>query len=975
MTSRFLRCLALASMAALHLHCHAAPAPAPLLTDYTHSAWGALQGAPVDVLKFAQGKDGWLWIATATGLFRYDGARFERTGSVYGHALPSSNVLGLAVTGDGAVWVGYRLGGVSVFRKGGTRTYTEADGLPAGAVFHIEAAPDGAMWVGTRDGAARLAPGADRFEPMGANVGLPTRRVYQILFARDGTQWMGTMYGAYFRRPGESRFSHAWPRTMLTSMDEGPDGSIWAVDGEDNYYRVRTSAPAPGELVKPDEKGVSMRFGRDGGMWLLQRDGVERKLQPSGPSVPAQRLTRQNGISGPLPQSTFQDREGNLWIGTSTGLDRLRPNRLKILQVEGQFDHPGLLPGPDGDVWIGDYAGDVRSFTAEGLKKVELKAMLSASHWAPDGVLWLGNEKGLHRRAPDGSMTQLAPPDGVAGLDPQALQQDRSGALWASFSGGGLFKRAGGQWIREGGLRGFPRELTTAMAMDGQGTLWFGHARNSISLVAERQQDGAVRRLGAEQGLQLGTVLQLYRDGELMWAGGEEGVALFRAGRFAALRGERGETFRGVSGIVRLPGGDLWLHGADGLFHVTAASVAAWLNQPDQAVSFERFDALDGLQGHAAQLRPVPSLIYGPDGLLWLSTSGAVATLDPAHIRRNPLPPPVQVHALLADGVRYATEGSGPVRLPQGSKSLQIAFTALSLSMPERVRFRYRLAGVDDGWQEPVGRREAYYTNLEPGRRRAGDPYSAGVYANAVVQAAAGAGRRPAAVWRLCAAHPQPDAAHEGALAGAAGGTFAHRQVAARHAAPERAGPDHVLPRPCPPAAARHARARTAGPDAQPGGPAAGGGARPDHGLARLGLAGRTGPGLGAVRQRPGRAPRAPLRGAREREMPSLAAARARRNLRHRARSAVQRLALCGGGQHRAGAGFCAAGAHAARARRRARPGRGRGESRPPPRPLGPGRHARARRRHRRRAAHRQQPRRRDRDRSDCAGETGILGK
>ncbi|WP_229202022.1 sensor histidine kinase [Pseudoduganella aquatica] len=720
MTSRLLRCLALVPMAALHLYCHAAATSAPLLSDYTHSAWGALQGAPVDVLKFAQGKDGWLWIATATGLFRYDGARFERTGSVYGHPLPSSNVLGLAVTGDGAVWVGYRLGGVSVFRKGGTRTYTEADGLPAGAVFHIEAAPDGAMWVGTRDGAARLAPGADRFEPMGANVNLPTRRVYQILFARDGTQWMGTMYGAYFRRPGESRFSHAWPRTMLTSMDEGPDGSIWAVDTEANYYRVRTSEPAPGESIKPEEKGISMRFGRDGGMWLLQPDGVERKLQPSGPSVPAQRLTQQNGISGPLPQSTFQDREGNLWIGTSTGLDRLRPNRLKILQVEGQFDHPGLLPGPDGDVWIGDYVGDVRSFTAEGMKKVELKAMLSASHWAPDGVLWLGNEKGLHRRAPDGSMTQLAPPDGVAGLDPQALQQDRSGALWASFSGGGLFKRVGGQWIREGGLRGFPKELTTAMAMDGQGTLWFGHARNSISLVAERQQDGAVRRLGAEQGLELGTVLQLYRDGELMWAGGEDGVALYRAGRFAALRGERGETFRGVSGIVRLPGGDLWLHGADGLYHVDAASVAAWLNQPDQAVRFERFDALDGLQGHAAQLRPVPSLIRGPDGLLWLATSGAIATLDPAHIRRNPLPPPVQVHTLVADGVRYATDGAGsaPVRLPQGSKSLQIAFTALSLSMPERVRFRYRLAGVDDGWQEPVGRREAYYTNLAPGNYR-----------------------------------------------------------------------------------------------------------------------------------------------------------------------------------------------------------------------------------------------------------------
>ena len=205
MLLRMLRYLLATSLAALHLCCAAAQAaqPAPLLSDYTHSAWGALQGAPVDVLKFAQGKDGWLWIATATGLYRYDGVHFERTDSVYGHRLPSSNVLGLAVTGEGAIWIGYRLGNVTVFRPDGARTYTQADGLPAGAVLHIEVAPDGAIWVGTRDGAARLAPGADHFEPQGEAVGLPTRRVYQILFGRDGTQWMGTMYGVFYRRPGQ----------------------------------------------------------------------------------------------------------------------------------------------------------------------------------------------------------------------------------------------------------------------------------------------------------------------------------------------------------------------------------------------------------------------------------------------------------------------------------------------------------------------------------------------------------------------------------------------------------------------------------------------------------------------------------------------------------------------------------------------------------------------------------------------------
>ena len=70
------------------------------------------------VTKFAQGSDGWLWIATPTGLYRYDGVRFERTGKVHGHALDSSNIMALTTTPDGAVWIGYRVGGISPF---GTR--------------------------------------------------------------------------------------------------------------------------------------------------------------------------------------------------------------------------------------------------------------------------------------------------------------------------------------------------------------------------------------------------------------------------------------------------------------------------------------------------------------------------------------------------------------------------------------------------------------------------------------------------------------------------------------------------------------------------------------------------------------------------------------------------------------------------------------------------------------------------------------
>ena len=690
-------------------------ASSPLLTDYTHTAWTELDGAPTSVTKFAQGADGWLWIATPTGLYRFDGVHFERTDKVYGQPLESSNLMALTTAPDGAVWVGYRVGDVSVFRKDGAHTYGERDGLRPVGVLHIEAAPDGAIWAAMRDGVAVLPAGASRFQYLGAEAGLPTLGVFQILFARDGTTWVGTNSGAYFRRRGETRFTQAWPRVALVWLCEAPDGTIWGNDFKNGYYRVSATPPAAGQAVTPELEGYGMLFDRHGTMWMMHNDGLERRAAFTGTTPPDQRLTKENAISGPMLSTRFQDREGNLWIGTSRGIDRLRPNRLRTMPVDRQLEYPALVAGPAGDIWVGDYAADLWSYGPDGRIDREATGPLTASYTSPDGVLWLGGTEALQRRDRDGTLVSIAYPAELKGLRVHALQQDRDGALWASFSAGkGVYKLAEGRWIKSGGLQGLSDLLTTSMARDGKGDLWMAHLRSQITVVS----GGAVRTLGPADGLQMGTVMFLYCDGAAMWAGGENGVALYRNGRFAALHGERNESFRGVSGIVRLPGGDLWLHGADGLYRIAAADVTAWLNNERTVVPFERFDAQDGMQGHAPQLRPVPSLRRSRDGLLWYATTASIGTIDPAHILRNPLPPPVEVVSLVSDGVPYAVPRGRELGLPAGTQNLQIDFTALSLSIPGRVRLRYRLAGLDRAWQEPVGRRQAYYTNLGPGKYR-----------------------------------------------------------------------------------------------------------------------------------------------------------------------------------------------------------------------------------------------------------------
>ncbi|MRW86027.1 hypothetical protein GJ698_18295, partial [Pseudoduganella sp. FT26W] len=122
--------------------------PTPrLLEQFTHTAWGALDNAPVDILNVAQTSDGWLWLAAGTGLYRFDGKRYERVDNVEGHPLLSSSVRTLYAPPEGGLWVGYRVGGgISHFQRGQARHFAAGQGLPAGAVTSIARGPDGVLW-------------------------------------------------------------------------------------------------------------------------------------------------------------------------------------------------------------------------------------------------------------------------------------------------------------------------------------------------------------------------------------------------------------------------------------------------------------------------------------------------------------------------------------------------------------------------------------------------------------------------------------------------------------------------------------------------------------------------------------------------------------------------------------------------------------------------------------------------------------
>src|SRR5205814_6575823 len=163
---------------------------------------------------------------------------------------------------------------------------------------------------------------------------------------------------------------------------------------------------------------------------------------------------------------------------------------------------------------------------------------------------------------------------------------------------------------------------------------------------------------------------------------------------------------RGVSGLVGTRAGELWMDGADGVTRISKSELDLLLRDPAHAPTVERFDTEDGLDGVPRQVLPLPTMIEASDGKLWFSTSAGLYWIDPAHIARNALPPPVLIRAVRAGDKSFdVAEG---MQLPQRTTSLAISYAALSLAIPERVRFRYHLDGVDESWQDAGTRRQAF---------------------------------------------------------------------------------------------------------------------------------------------------------------------------------------------------------------------------------------------------------------------------
>jgi signal transduction histidine kinase len=484
-----------------------------------------------------------------------------------------------------------------------------------------------------------------------------------------------------------------------------------------------------GSNLPPSDKtefvaaSIGIVFDREGSFWIstigfgMLRVAHPQELAGRSYDVASQALDRRvetftsrEGLTDATVTAILEDREGNIWAGTNVGLDCFRKGNL------APFVSPiplvqTMLSARDGgrmSIFSGDRIIDTGQADQSTISTVpELKLY---AYRDPKGVVWWSGN-GYASRVQAGHIVRIPPKTAKAPfrLFP-LLTEDFDGVVWGAVQYEGIFYLKDDVWRRLATSPEIAQSDPTAAFTDGTGRVWFGFGSGGALVVIEKNTLRVVTPNGQSPVGHVVTSIQ--GRGHHLWIGGAK-LVYFDGNSFHEVIPFDSDAFN-VCGIEEISDGSLWLCENRGVIHIPAPEVRKFLTNFSARVHYELYDSADGLPGSFHDATARTREVEGTDGRLWFVATKGVAWLDPAAVSRNLLPPPVAIRFVDADGKQY--KAGNDLEFPPRVANLRIAYTALSLSVPSRVRFRYKLEGIDRDWQDPGTRREAFYTRPGPGK-------------------------------------------------------------------------------------------------------------------------------------------------------------------------------------------------------------------------------------------------------------------
>ena len=677
---------------------------------YRFRHFGPEEGLATAVTGLLQDRTGFLWIATSNGLFRYDGARFQRYGTEDG--LPSVQIRNLHESAEGTLWVTTGRGLARLRNKifepvplailagnpdlraigstaGGKLYLGYNGGLLAGEIGsggaypHLQrvtgapplpvsfiAAETERVWFGCGLQLCRLDDTGVRV-PAEAE-GLPSERWAAMAKDEQGTLWLRGPQHLYVLPAGAPRFiarDAGLPQSSNTVMSVVPDagGALVSTDlGMARWTGDRWEIIGSAQGLESDTVTALLRD-REGTIWIgLWGAGLSRW----GGHAEWTNFTTADGLSNNIVWAIQRDAGGSLWVGTDRGLVEMRNGAVVRVLTKaaglGGDKIKALLKSPDGALWAASLPGGISRVDP---RTRQIRVYGTASGLGDDRIvgiyldrlnrLWASTAEGLYRSTGLDRGLRFERQDVPGTQSRTAFYRflgDRRGRIWVT-SNAGLFRLENGQWTRFGVKDGLKADATSHIHEDADGAIWVSYREPiGFSRLAESPQGFQVQHFSKKEGLPSDYILFFGVDAaRRLWVGTDNGVAV---------RSNQSWT--------------VFTH-EDGLVWDDCAA-----------------------NGFLAE----------PDGSVWVGTLRGLSRYTPSGQAPASAAPPVVVTS-----IEFGEQKGDPSvysQVPFRDHDFYVSFTALSFVSERNVRFRYRLEGMDETWIETASR-EARYSNLPAG--------------------------------------------------------------------------------------------------------------------------------------------------------------------------------------------------------------------------------------------------------------------
>jgi len=696
------------------LVCAAAPAASVAdssLPDYVLTAWATEKGSPPgDVFALAQDADGYLWLGTPNGLIRFDGAQFTPWTTLSPEqALPSGPVHSIVGAADGSLWVGFGGGGGIVrIVQGKVVPQARSEGAPAGATAMIQDR-QGTIWVANRAGVFRFVNG--KWTLLGKEDGYHGAEAYSLYEDRAGRLWIGTAAGVY-RRSGESLELVDTQATNVQSLTEDADGGIWVTDSRDIVRKLSThTAPQHTRDIRlPAGAWRVLRDSRNQ-IWIAAfGGGLLRIRDPIARSPLVERFEYEHRLAG-SPRSLLEDRDGNVWVGMRGGLLRLSERSFSSVGPLDGLTNEGVRTatvGSDGSVWIAT-GHALNRFTGTSRKSYDVPSTMGL-HSDRHGTLWVASSQSVSRLR--GEAFERVEIPGVASSRIMALTTDTQDRLWLCTALRGVMVWDGTLLSTFDDQPELKNRACQSIFTDSQGRVWIG----LLTAGAAVHDRGRFRFFGAREGLPRGTVLAITEDGRGgVWLSTSSGVSRFHNGRLTSITQANAPITDLVPVLIEDAEGYIWVGVNSGaaVIRFDPAEMDKAAANPSYQLEFALYDETDGLQEGSQTWQSGVGGVRGNDGRLWVATGLGMAVIDPQRLPATRHTSPPRIESVTADGRPIAL--TSDLSLPSRTTTLRIEYGAVNLTSAAKLRFRYRLEGVDDDWVYAGPARAATYTNVPPG--------------------------------------------------------------------------------------------------------------------------------------------------------------------------------------------------------------------------------------------------------------------